>query len=566
MVVADETLNGGNRLPASFPPPSILSPSSQAILAVTPSTPLALYQFQWLDVLDDHGQWLEAQIMDVSASSVFVHYKGWKHKHDEWIARSDVSLRIAPLHTHTAPPAAAWRMSLSASPSSTLPTAIAVSECPYVCDALDPLDTWYQANVINVARPISSDTLYLIQYAGWDERFNEWINSDSYRLAPRGTFTASTAQSECKSDANNRATIICRSAAPAPHIRLLHSSASSSSSVTVTPTSSEETYFKTLLASQSMLIREQIADGNCLFRSVSFALYGHSDAHSIIRATCVHYMALEQTYYQSFITEPFADYIVRMSQDGTWADHCEIQALSEIYDRPIQIFAYSLQPLKTFNVRSRDKAPIKLSYHCQSHYNCIIGADSSQPLLAANVVGEVEERALIRTSRLSATRSRTQTHNATVTASPSTSDDADAELLLALSLSRQTNAASQSTKSSDFDQAIAQSLSDLRTRDEHLLEEAKNESLRAISDDDALQRAMNASVDDAMAVESASVQSAMTQSSLTALPAAVLRCVELGFSLDECISAYIIFADADGGLSAVTANMTEYMIAQRTTQ
>lgn len=31
-----------------------------------------------------------------------------------------------------------------------------------------------------------------------------------------------------------------------------------------------------------------------------------------------------------------------MRQDGEWGDHVEIQAMSEIYGRPVHIYAYSL--------------------------------------------------------------------------------------------------------------------------------------------------------------------------------------------------------------------------------
>jgi hypothetical protein len=67
-----------------------------------------------------------------------------------------------------------------------------------------------------------------------------------------------------------------------------------------------------------------------------------------------------------------------------WGDDIEIQALSEIYNRPIEIYSHSKEPLKTFHEtagshsRITDRElnsnlyPIKLSYHGRQHYNSLI--------------------------------------------------------------------------------------------------------------------------------------------------------------------------------------------------
>ena len=40
---------------------------------------------------------------------------------------------------------------------------------------------------------------------------------------------------------------------------------------------------------------------------------------------------------------------MRMAKNGSWGDDVEIQALSEIYDCPIQIYAYSTKQMRTFH-------------------------------------------------------------------------------------------------------------------------------------------------------------------------------------------------------------------------
>jgi OTU domain-containing protein 5 len=45
----------------------------------------------------------------------------------------------------------------------------------------------------------------------------------------------------------------------------------------------------------------------------------------------------------------FDEYIYRKRQDGVWGDDIELQALSEIYNSPIEIYAYRSEPMRTFH-------------------------------------------------------------------------------------------------------------------------------------------------------------------------------------------------------------------------
>ena len=51
----------------------------------------------------------------------------------------------------------------------------------------------------------------------------------------------------------------------------------------------------------------------------------------------------------------------------------EIQALSEMYNRPIHIYSYSIEPMNTFHGSyNSDSPPIRLSYHHGNHYNSLV--------------------------------------------------------------------------------------------------------------------------------------------------------------------------------------------------
>lgn len=53
--------------------------------------------------------------------------------------------------------------------------------------------------------------------------------------------------------------------------------------------------------------------------------------------------------------------------------------MSEIYDRPIEVYAYSTQSMRTFHEQNdeRKREPIRLSYHGQSHFNSVLRSDWS---------------------------------------------------------------------------------------------------------------------------------------------------------------------------------------------
>lgn len=103
------------------------------------------------------------------------------------------------------------------------------------------------------------------------------------------------------------------------------------------------------LRKESMAVTDIKGDGNCLFRAMSHQLYGDEEYHAQIRALCMQYIRQEQAFFQDYITEDIEQYAERKERDGIWGDDVEIQALSEIYCRPIEIYATSAKPLRTFH-------------------------------------------------------------------------------------------------------------------------------------------------------------------------------------------------------------------------
>eukprot|EP00457_Paulinella_chromatophora_P000600 gb/GEZN01000600.1/.p1 GENE.gb/GEZN01000600.1/~~gb/GEZN01000600.1/.p1 ORF type:complete len:598 (-),score=100.62 gb/GEZN01000600.1/:72-1865(-) len=342
------------------------------------------FMHQWLDVCDPQGTWFEAQVKDVKVenhevAAVFVHYKGFDaQKYDEWLnvqASSPDLERIALLNTYSKPGYAGevdhLRLSLGLR-----------------IDILDSLDQWYSGQVHEIKEiPGSTQRLVRVSYEGCSNQWDEYIYSGSYRLAPlhsknkpaletKGYGQQTTPQHTQENyNYNNNSTPMKGThqykAEPA-----------------------EERKFRHIMQQKGWKITDQGGDGNCLFRSVSHQMYGTPDYHELVRSKCVEYIISEKLYFASYIPGNFDLYVSEMRKPGTWGDHVEIQAMSEIYDRPIQIYAYSETPLNTYQHGRVHQAPVRLSYHYQSHYNSIVDDASAHKPLLNTRPGEMEDKQL----------------------------------------------------------------------------------------------------------------------------------------------------------------------------
>ncbi len=90
-----------------------------------------------------------------------------------------------------------------------------------------------------------------------------------------------------------------------------------------------------------------LSDGNCLFRAVSFFLYGHQDAHHVLRKETITYIRKNWLKVKDYIfvdndslknVDSYCDY---MSKSGVYGTSVEILALSEI--KKIKFLIYAIQ-------------------------------------------------------------------------------------------------------------------------------------------------------------------------------------------------------------------------------
>lgn len=98
---------------------------------------------------------------------------------------------------------------------------------------------------------------------------------------------------------------------------------------------------------------------------------------------CFHWLLSMQEHDEDHIKDfipgkNFHDYLHEMRKDKCYGTHIEIQAMAEVYCRPVEIFQPQppdepLRPLDIFQVTSaKSSAPIRLLYLNRSHYDAII--------------------------------------------------------------------------------------------------------------------------------------------------------------------------------------------------
>lgn len=135
--------------------------------------------------------------------------------------------------------------------------------------------------------------------------------------------------------------------------------------------------FDRLMKRKGYVIKKMQEDGSCLFRAVADQIYGDQDMHHVVRDHCMNYIEQNSDYFSHYMTERVSDYVERKRFLGVHGNHLEIQALSEMYNRPIHIYCYSAEPINIFqgigNVKSEHmNVPMRLCYHRAVHYNSLV--------------------------------------------------------------------------------------------------------------------------------------------------------------------------------------------------
>eukprot|EP00978_Attheya_sp_CCMP212_P031790 scaffold121422_cov41-Attheya_sp.AAC.1 len=157
--------------------------------------------------------------------------------------------------------------------------------------------------------------------------------------------------------------------------QLTTTSVTTSSSSPIRGSRNGET-FEAALQKRGLELVEQEGDGNCLFRAVSLQVYGDAGMHGDVRKSCLDFMAKDEAHFSQFLVdENFWDYICRKRENGIHGNNPEIQAISELFNRPVEVFVpeNGAEPINIFHEEYKTAdVPIRLSYHDGNHYNAVI--------------------------------------------------------------------------------------------------------------------------------------------------------------------------------------------------
>ena len=137
--------------------------------------------------------------------------------------------------------------------------------------------------------------------------------------------------------------------------------------------------FERVMQRKGYTIKPMGEDGACLFRAVADQLLGDQELHQAVRSQCMDYIEGNADHYSQFVSEPIEEYLARKRAPSCHGNHLEIQvsqprqggknqkfpkekplrcsvstrplqALSEMYSRPIHIYCYSSEPINIFQV------------------------------------------------------------------------------------------------------------------------------------------------------------------------------------------------------------------------
>ncbi|XP_030789634.1 OTU domain-containing protein 5 isoform X2 [Rhinopithecus roxellana] len=150
------------------------------------------------------------------------------------------------------------------------------------------------------------------------------------------------------------------------------------------PLAQQEHWFeKALRDKKGFIIKQMKEDGACLFRAVADQVYGDQDMHEVVRKHCMDYLMKNADYFSNYVTEDFTTYINRKRKNNCHGNHIEMQAMAEMYNRPVEVYQYStgtsaVEPINTFHgIHQNEDEPIRVSYHRNIHYNSVVNPNKA---------------------------------------------------------------------------------------------------------------------------------------------------------------------------------------------
>lgn len=97
-------------------------------------------------------------------------------------------------------------------------------------------------------------------------------------------------------------------------------------------------------------------------------------SHSLLQKVSRSLRPFPKVNFKSSFSIDITHYVNRKRQNHLHGNHIEIQAMSEMYNRPVELYCYETKPINIYNSEQINNGyqPLRLSYHRYSHYNAIL--------------------------------------------------------------------------------------------------------------------------------------------------------------------------------------------------
>ncbi|TFJ98295.1 interferon-induced guanylate-binding protein 1-like [Platysternon megacephalum] len=127
------------------------------------------------------------------------------------------------------------------------------------------------------------------------------------------------------------------------------------------------------LCRKSAIIETYVMDSR-----IADQVYGDQDMHEVVRKHCMDYLMKNADYFSNYVTEDFTTYINRKRKNNCHGNHIEMQAMAEMYNRPVEVYQYGTEPINTFHgIQQNEDEPIRVSYHRNIHYNSVVNPNKA---------------------------------------------------------------------------------------------------------------------------------------------------------------------------------------------
>ena len=154
----------------------------------------------------------------------------------------------------------------------------------------------------------------------------------------------------------------------------------------------------TSLAAMDRKVIPIIGDGNCLFRALSFVLYGNETCHKNVRELLVQFISQNQANFKPYICGDLETYLDKMKCTGVWGTSVELLAAASFLCIPVFTLIPHTSTYKwlkykplcedmlTFPSQNPPSKQLLELNHIEllnvqgCHYDCIVSLDGSYPM------------------------------------------------------------------------------------------------------------------------------------------------------------------------------------------